>query len=64
MPQKTYTAEEIRPGIQLACNGYLGTVKEICTGQLRGMAVVKLKSGEACVAISELVRFQHCYVEH
>lgn len=64
MSQKTYTAEEIKPGIQLACNGYLGTVKEVCTGDLAGMAVVRLKSGEACVSIVELVRFQKCYVEH
>ena len=49
---------EIRPGTTLFCNGYPGTVKEICTGQLKGMAIVRLGSGEVCVSLYELNRFR------
>jgi hypothetical protein len=49
---------EIRAGTELFCNGYPGAVKEICTGQLKGMAVVRLASGEVCVSLHELNRFR------
>jgi hypothetical protein len=47
----------IEVGTKLQCNGYPGTVTEICSGQLTGMAVVRLDSGDVCVSISELKQF-------
>jgi hypothetical protein len=58
----TYTASDIKVGTKINCNGYPGTVTEICTGGLAGMCVVRLRSGTVCTSISELVRFQN-YVE-
>jgi hypothetical protein len=49
---------EIHVGRELFCNGYPGKVAEICTGQLKGMAVVRLASGEVCVSLYELNRFR------
>jgi len=50
--------EEIGPGTELFCNGYPGKVKELCTGQLEGMAIVRLAGGDVCVSIVELNRFR------
>ena len=44
-------------GQQVKCNGFPGTVIEICTGKLAGMCVVRLARGTVCVDISELLRF-------
>lgn len=44
-------------GQKVKCNGYAGTVTEVCTGQLAGMCVVRLASGTVCVSVSELLRF-------
>lgn len=42
---------------RVICNGFNGTVVEICTGQLAGMCVVRLNAGSTCVSISELLKF-------
>ena len=54
-----YTVQDIRIGLNLNCNGYPGTITEIHTGVLAGMATVRLNSGTVCASISELIRFQN-----
>lgn len=49
---------EISVGTKLFCNGYPGTVTEVGTGQLEGMAVVRLARGTVCVDIAELSRLR------
>jgi hypothetical protein len=44
-------------GQKVICNGFPGTITEICTGQLTGMVVVRLASGTVCVDASELAHF-------
>ena len=44
-------------GSKVKCNGFDGTVTEVCTGKLDGMCVVRLRSGSVCVSASELLRF-------
>lgn len=56
----TAIAEELRSrpvaartwakGQRVICNGYPGTITEVCTGQLQGMLVVRLVSGSTCVS--------------
>ena len=41
-------------GQQVICNGYPGTIKEICAWTNNKMAVVRLERGETCVDIGEL----------
>ena len=48
--------ETVNVNQRVLCNGYEGTVTEVCTGQLKGMAVVRLDRGSVCVSISELLR--------
>lgn len=55
----SYTEADIKPSLLINCNGYPGAVTEVCTGQISGMCVVRLRSGSVCVSISELVRFQN-----
>lgn len=50
-------------GTKVLCNGYQGTVVEVCDGQLEGMAVVRLDSGTVCVDIHELVLISLQYKE-
>ncbi len=40
-------------GQKVTCNGYPGTITEVCTGQLSGMVVVRLASGSVCVDATE-----------
>jgi len=44
-------------GMQVNCNGYEGTIQEVCDGKLDGMVVVRLDSGAVCVSAS----FPDCY---
>lgn len=44
-------------GQKVKCNGFEGTVIEVCTDKLEGMCVVRLRAGDVCVSISELLRF-------
>lgn len=37
---------------RVICNGYPGSVQEICTGQLDGMVVVRVPGGRTCVSSS------------
>ena len=48
---------EYKVGDKVMCNGYEGRIIEICTGQLKGMTVVRLDRGSVCVDIGELARF-------
>jgi hypothetical protein len=47
----------IEVGQKLICNGYPGVVTEIHTGQLEGMATVRLERGSVCVDLRELYKF-------
>jgi len=47
----------VKVGQKVICNGYPGVVTKVCTGQLLGMCEVRLQSGEVCVSITELLRF-------
>ena len=38
---------------KVQCNGYSGTVVELCTGKLTGMVVVRLERGDVCLSISD-----------
>ena len=42
----------MKNGQKVECNGFPGTVVEICTGQLEGMVIVRLASGSVCVDAS------------
>ena len=44
-------------GMQVICNGYDGTIQEVCEGKLDGMVVVRLDSGSVCTAAV----FPECY---
>lgn len=55
----SFIAADIRPGLNINCNGYSGTIRTVHTGQLEGMVDVRLARGEVCVPISELLRFQN-----
>ncbi len=48
------TSNKFKVGSQVICNGFNGSIREICTGKLTGMAVVALDRGQVCVSISEL----------
>ena len=37
-------------GDRVICNGYPGTVTEVCIGALTGMLVVRVPGGEVCVS--------------
>jgi hypothetical protein len=41
-------------GTWVICNGFVGCIREMCAGQLRGMAVVALDRGQTCVSLSTL----------
>lgn len=43
-----------RIGTEVICNGYRGTITEVCAGKLEGMVVVRVPGGTTCVSISEL----------
>lgn len=45
---------ELAVGSKVICNGYEGTVSKIHTGQLEGMADVRLVRGTVCVDITGL----------
>jgi hypothetical protein len=47
-------AHNFKVGQLVICNGYEGRIMKICTGQLDGMAEVRLPGGLVCVGISEL----------
>ena len=47
-------------GTKVICNGYDGAVREICTGQMYGMAIVHVPGGRTCVAITELAPWSKC----
>ena len=36
-------------GQKVHCNGYIGTITAVCTGQLKGMYEVRLDRGGVCV---------------
>lgn len=57
--ETNHTAESLKTGDKLMCNGYEGRVHKICEGQLKGMIEVKLASGICCVSLTELIRFQN-----
>jgi len=44
----------MKVGDYVRCNGQPGRVKEICRGQLKGMAVVQLHSGAVCVDVEDV----------
>lgn len=45
----------VQVGQKVICNGYPGTIKEVCSGQLYVMVVVQLERGTVCiVSISSL----------
>lgn len=44
-------------GQKVICNGYDGTVKKVCEGQLSGMVEVRVPGGLVCVCAQELERF-------
>ncbi|MDO8535052.1 MAG: hypothetical protein Q7S17_09985 [Xanthobacteraceae bacterium] len=46
-------------GQKVKCNGFDGTITEVCTGQLKGMVVVRLASGSVCVSARELDKEYH-----
>jgi hypothetical protein len=41
--------KQIIVGTDVICNGFRGTVIEVCGGKLTGMIVVRLDRGETCV---------------
>ena len=43
---------QMKIGQKVICNGYEGTITEVCTGQLAGMIIVRLASGSICVDAS------------
>jgi len=45
---------KVQIGQKVIYNGYRGTVKEVCSGQLNGMVVVQFERGTVCVGISDL----------
>jgi len=50
----TNEGSKFQVGDRVTCNGYPGTISEVCTGQLKGMVVVRLGRGKVCVDASEL----------
>lgn len=46
-------------GQRVACNGYLGTIVEVCTGQLSGMYCVRVPGGVTCVDGSDLLIYKN-----
>ena len=48
---------QFQVGQKVICNGYDGTITEICTGQLAGTVHVRLASGTVSVDATELARF-------
>ena len=44
----------MRVGQKVICNGFPGTIVEVCGGQLNGMVVVRLERGPVCVDISDV----------
>jgi hypothetical protein len=58
-PAQREQEDHLTVGQAVICNGYDGTVREIHTGQLAGMADVYMTRarGTVCVSISELLRF-------
>jgi len=45
---------ELAIGSKVICNGYEGTIVKMHTGQLQGMADVRLSSGTVCTDITDL----------
>ncbi len=45
---------QISVGSDVICNGYRGTVTEVCTGKLQGMVIVRVPGGTVCVGSSSL----------
>lgn len=41
-------------GHKVICNGHEGTIERLCSGQLEGMADVRLDRGCVCVPLTEL----------
>lgn len=50
----------LQVGTKVICNGYDGTVVEVCIGQVQGMAVVRVPGGRTCVSITELRQWSEC----
>lgn len=46
-----------RVGEPVICNGYEGTIVEVCTGRLAGMVVVRVPGGQTCVSAT----YPDCY---
>lgn len=53
-PQYTLNDLHHWPGKPVICNGYEGAIATVHSGQLEGMADVRLSSGVICVSVSEL----------
>lgn len=56
-PTTSIAPETPTTGLKVVCNGWPGSVKEVCTDDLAGMVVVQLGSGTVCVGWSEIVKF-------
>lgn len=53
--QQKRLAESVHPGQIVRCNGFDGCrIVQVCTGQLTGMAEVRVPGGIVCVGISDL----------
>lgn len=46
--------QKIETGIKVRKDGYDATIKEVCTGQLKGMVVLQLSRGQVCISIHDL----------
>ena len=44
----------MKKGDKVFCNGYFGTIVEVCDGQLQGIIKVRLDSGLVCVPVSRV----------
>lgn len=45
---------QARVGQRVLCNGFIGAIRQVHEGQLKGMADVQLDRGQVCVSIQEL----------
>lgn len=48
------TKSQLKVGTKVMYGEWPGTVVEICTGVLSGMAVIRVPGGRTCVCISEI----------
>ncbi len=44
----------MKRGDKVICNGYRGSVYNVCDGQLKGMVEVRVPGGLTCVSASDL----------